>query len=125
MPQDWNGPPNPDASGNIEVDGFNQFLKSHPNLQDSPVRAAVKFVKLKDPSAMKTTINAQPNQLEQPDSVRVVLTEDGLADDSVQAVRYALEFDRAGGNWRLESARRTQRCQPGRGHQDFSPEPCQ
>jgi hypothetical protein len=125
MPQDWEGPPDPDDSGNIDVDGFNQFLKDHPNLRRSPTRATIRFVKLKDPSALKTTINAQPNQLEDPETVRVVLTEDGLADDSVQAVRHALEFQRAGGNWRLRSARRTRRCQPGRGHQDFSPEPCQ
>jgi hypothetical protein len=125
MPQDWEGPPDPDASGNIAVNGFNEFLQEHPNLQRSPVRATIKFVKLKDPGALTTKVKAEPNQLESPETVRVALTEGGLPDDSVQAIRYVLEFRRAGGHWKLEKARRTQRCQPGRGHQDFSPEPCQ
>jgi hypothetical protein len=107
------------------VDGFNRFLSDHRDLARSPVRAAVEFVRLKDPAALTTRVGAQASRLENPDSVRVVLTEDGLPDDSVRAVRYALEFSRSGNRWRLESARRTQRCQPGRGHQRFSPKPCQ
>jgi hypothetical protein len=122
MPANWEGPPDPDASGNIEVAGFNDFLKDHPNLRRSPTRATIRFVDLEDPNALKTTVNAEANQLEAADQVRVVLTEDGY---SIQAIRYALEFERTNGNWRLKSARRTQRCQPGRGHQDFSPQPCQ
>ena len=124
MPQDWNGPPAPDESGNIAVGGFNDFLKNHPDLRRSPVRATIKFVKLRDPAALKTRIRAQASQLENPQETRVILTEIGLPDDSVQAVRWALDFRRAGDRWRLESARRTQRCQPGRGHQGFSPRPC-
>ncbi len=125
MPQDWNGPPNPDSSGNIAVDGFNDFLQDHPNLRKSPVRATIKFVELEDPGALKTQIRAETNQLESPEKVRVVLIEDGLADDSIGAVRYALEFRRVGGNnWKVQSAKRTQKCQPGRGHQGFSPAPC-
>jgi hypothetical protein len=124
MPQEWEGHPDPDESGNIAVGGFNEFVKDHPRFRRSPVRATIKFVKLKDPGALKTQVSAQANQLEDPATVRVVLTEDGLADDSVQAIRYVLEFRRAGDRWKLESARRTQRCQQGRGHQDFSPELC-
>jgi hypothetical protein len=124
MPQDWNGPPTPDEKGNMAVGGFNDYLSDHPNLARSPIRATIAFVQLKDPGALTTRIGAKTPQLEDPSKVRVVLTEDGLADDSVRAVRFALEFRRAGGRWRLESARRTQRCQPGRGHQRFSAKPC-
>jgi hypothetical protein len=125
MPQDWDGPPAPDPSGNIAVDGFNDFLQDHPNLRKSPVRATIRFVGLDDPGALKTRIRAETNQLEAPERVRVVLIEDGLADDSIRAVRYALQFRRAGAdNWKLQSAKRTQKCQPGRGHQNFSPAPC-
>ena len=50
---------------------------------------------------------------------------DGLGDDSVRARRYELTFTRRpDGSWRIESAQWAQRCQPGRGHQTFSAEPC-
>lgn len=125
MANDWPGPPAPDNRGNIDVAGFNEFLKDHPNLRRSPIRAAIKFVRLKDPRGRTTRIGAEANRMESPDNVRVVLTEDRLPDDSVRAVRHALEFRRTGGaRWRLESARRTQRCQQGRGHQGFSARPC-
>lgn len=125
MPEEWNGPPTPDEKGNMAVGGFNDYLSEHPKIAQSPVRATIAFVQLKDPGALTTRIGAKTPQLENPSKVRVVLTEDGLADDSVRAVRFALEFRRAGGRWKLESARRTQRCQPGRGHQGFSAKPCQ
>ena len=49
---------------------------------------------------------------------------DGLEDDSVRAERYVLELERDGGIWKLVSARRDQRCQAMRGHQEFSPALC-
>jgi hypothetical protein len=125
MAQDWDGPPTPDGKGYMPVDDFNDFLKDHPNLRRSPVRAGIKFVDLEDPNALTTRVNAKANRLENPTDVRVTVVEDGLADDSVRTVRYTLEFEQAGNRWRLESARRTQRCQPGRGNQNFSPKPCQ
>lgn len=124
MPEAWNGPPTPDDAGFMPVERFNRFLSRHPDLARSPVRATVEFVRLKDPTALTTTVRAEASRLENPREVRVVLTEDGLPDDSIRAVRYVLEFKRAGRRWEVESARRTQRCQPGRGHQRFSPDPC-
>lgn len=106
------------------VEGFNTFLSHHPDLARSPIRAAAEFVRLKDPNALTTRVIAQASRLENPDEVRVLLTEDGSANDSVRAVRYVLEFSRTDRRWRLESARRVQRCQQGRGHQRFSPKPC-
>lgn len=59
------------------------------------------------------------------DSASVSLVIDGLGDDSVRARRYELALTRrADGTWRIDSARWAQRCHEGRGHQDFSPEPC-
>ena len=55
----------------------------------------------------------------------VQVTRDGLADDSVRAVRYEVLLEKAGdGTWRLRSAKRLQRCHLNRGHQDFSPQLC-
>ena len=108
----------------MAVDGFNRFLSRNPDLARSPVRATIEFVRLKDPRALTTTVREQAPRLENPPTVRVTLTEDGLPDDSIRAVRFVLEFRRTGRRWELESARRTQRCQPGRRHQGFSAKPC-
>lgn len=124
MPAGWNGPPRPDESGAIVVEDFNRFLSRHADVARSPVRATIEFVRPKDPRALTTTVRARASQLENPNEVRVTLTEDGLPDDSIRAVRYVLDFRRSGRKWRLESARRTQRCQPRRGHQRFSARPC-
>jgi hypothetical protein len=59
------------------------------------------------------------------DEASVTVTRDGLADDSVRAVRYVIVLDRNGdGTWSVRSARRLQRCHLNRGHQDFSPQLC-
>jgi hypothetical protein len=55
---------------------------------------------------------------------QVTVTLEGLADDSVAAERYVLELEEHDGHWSLASARWEQRCQPMRGHQEFSPELC-
>jgi hypothetical protein len=124
MPGDWNGPPRPDERGRVEVDDFNDFLSRNEELARSPIRAAIEFVRLKDPRALTTTVRARGDRLENPQEVRVTLTEDGLPDDSIRAVRWVLVFERASRKWEAKSARRLQRCQPGRGHQKFSPQPC-
>ena len=59
------------------------------------------------------------------DSASATLLVEGLGDDSVRARRYELTFTRRDdGTWKIESASWTQRCHDGRGHQDFSAEPC-
>ena len=59
------------------------------------------------------------------DSASATLVIDGLGDDSVRARSYELTFTRRDdGTWKVESAHWAQRCHEGRGHQDFSPEPC-
>ena len=120
----WDGPPRPDDKGFMPVDGFNQFLDGHRDVARSPIRATIEFVRLKDPTGETTTVRSTSSQLENPQDVRVVLTEDGLPDDSIRSVRYVLRFDKRGQEWRLKRARRLQRCQPGRGHQKFSPQAC-
>ena len=54
----------------------------------------------------------------------VTVLQEGLADDSVRAIQDVLNFVPSGDKWRLESAVRKQRCQPGRGHQDFAASDC-
>jgi hypothetical protein len=54
----------------------------------------------------------------------VTVVQDGLSDDSVRATQDVLRFIPSGEKWRLKSAARTQRCQPGRGHQNFAAGEC-
>jgi hypothetical protein len=55
----------------------------------------------------------------------VTVTRDNLADDSVAALHWTLEFEPAEDDTiRLSRGRVGQRRQPGRGHQDFSPKAC-
>jgi hypothetical protein len=55
----------------------------------------------------------------------VMATVDHLLDDSTAAVRFELNFAAADdGSIRLIAGAWSQRCQPGRGHEDFSIEPC-
>ncbi|MDP9286459.1 MAG: hypothetical protein M3P41_16105, partial [Actinomycetota bacterium] len=88
------------------------------------IEAVTKFLRLDDTSAAVTTFRATS-----PGEVRnfseVVVTLDGLLDDSVRATRYTIELQRdADGMWRLRAADWAAQCQPGRGHQDFSPKLC-
>jgi hypothetical protein len=58
------------------------------------------------------------------DSALVMLAQTGLADDSVNGIRYRLEFVPEGDQWRLDWAGQQARCQPGRGPDDWTTELC-
>ncbi len=58
------------------------------------------------------------------DEAEVTLTYEGIRDDSVRAERHVMKLVREGGRWRVVSDRVTRSCREGRGHQEFTPEPC-
>ena len=109
----------------MPVAAFNALLPaSNAAWTHSPLRTAVEFLQLDDTTVRTTTVQATTN----PDSRQeadVVVTADGLLDDSVRATRSELHLARQrDASWRLVSARWSQQCQPNRGHQDFTPELC-
>jgi hypothetical protein len=121
---EWSGPPAAGADGALAVDAFNDFLDEYPEYAESPFEAATEFLRLDERTAGETSLVAT-TEGESPSPVSVVVTLDRLADDSVRAQRYELVFEDQGDDgWRLVSGVETQRCQQGRGHQSFSPEPC-
>lgn len=122
----WEQFPTLESSGAIPVDEFNAYLEStEPPWATSPLRASLEFLRLDEPVALTTSVVMETHPPEGGDEAEVTVTKDGLADDSIAALRYVLEFERrADGSWRLRAAAWTQRCQPGRGHQDFTPELC-
>ncbi|MEN9231912.1 MAG: hypothetical protein Q6L68_13490 [Thermostichus sp. DG02_5_bins_236] len=60
-----------------------------------------------------------PNQ-----RAEILITLEGLADDSVQGKRYRLEIGWTEAGWQMETVGSQQRCWPGRGHQNWSNQPC-
>lgn len=65
----------------------------------------------------------------QPDQAIVIITQVGVADDSVRGIRYRIEFVPAvksspTSKWEMVWAGSQVTCQSGRGHQDWSKELC-
>jgi hypothetical protein len=58
------------------------------------------------------------------DTALVMLAQTGLLDDSVNGIRYRLEFVSEGNQWRLDWAGQQVRCQPGRGPDDWTTDLC-
>jgi hypothetical protein len=122
QPVVWAGPPVSGANGKSVVRRFNAYLgqRSGPA---SPTELALEFIRADRTQVARTTTEAQASP-EGGGPTTVTVVQDGLADDSVRAARHVLRFVPAGKSWRLDSAARTQRCHPGRGHQDFSASAC-
>ncbi|MCF2971912.1 hypothetical protein L1047_11970 [Synechococcus sp. Nb3U1] len=57
-------------------------------------------------------------------NAEMLITLEGLADDSVQGKRYRLEMAWTEAGWQVETVGSQQRCWPGRGQQNWSPQPC-
>ena len=120
----WSGPPEPGENGVVFADDF----ASHQSAIDehwerSAAMAAAEFLRLDERTAATTTIEATAGP-EGTGPQTVVVTLDGLADDSVRAERWTLEFDEEDGTYVLTAARRDFSCQAGRGHESFSPDGC-
>jgi hypothetical protein len=121
---EWGGPPKADSAGHVAVAGYNDFLAGDGKIfAGSPTAATSEFLRLDRTGALQTTVEATS-----PGEVRnfseVVATLVGLQDDSVRDSRYTLEFQKKNGQWTLRAVDYAQRCQPGRGHQDYSPKLC-
>jgi hypothetical protein len=119
-------PPPEDGTGSIPVEEFNEFVDSaRPAFATSALRTAIEFANAGEGQAATTSVVASQGAEGNADEASVTVTREGLADDSIRAVRYVIVLDRNGdGTWTVRSARRLQRCHPNRGHQDFSPQLC-
>jgi hypothetical protein len=122
-------PPVPQAesdTGSLPVTDFNAFLdRTRPAFATSALRTAIEFANAGEGRAASTSVEVEEGVEGSSGEASVTVTRNGLADDSVRAIRYVVVLDRRGdGTWRLRSAKRLQRCHQGRGHQDFSPQLC-
>jgi hypothetical protein len=120
----WGGPPEPEAGGVVSVDGFAAYQREvDEHWERSAAMAAAEFLRLDERKAVQTTIEGKASA-EGAGPQTVVVTLDGLLDDSIRAERWTLGFDEGDGVYTLTAALREQRCQPVRGHQDFSADEC-
>ena len=108
------------------IEEFNRILEAaDPPLSTSPCDAARVFLHL-DQLQVERDVEYQVRAIppESPDAdVEVTMT--NLGDDSILAERWTFIFEAGeGDSVRLFSALRTQSCNPGRGHADFTPKPC-
>lgn len=112
-------------SGTLPVDAFNAYTASVDERWERDLGALVGvFVDAGATDAAHRSFEATTRGEGSAATATLVL--DGLFDDSVRARRYDVELRKLGnGAWELLSASWSQRCRAGRGHQDFSPEPCQ
>jgi hypothetical protein len=59
-----------------------------------------------------------------PERAIVTITQTNLPDDSVNSIRYRIDFKREDSQWQMEWAGQQFICQPGRGNQNWSKEVC-
>jgi hypothetical protein len=126
----WRGYPRPaEGRGEISVAGFNQFIKeTNPPLNTSPIRAAAEFIygggASREAVPFTTTV-VQKASPEGGTEASVTVTEEGLLDDAIAAVRFRLAFRRQKDDtWQLLSAFVDQKCARGPQTQEFTVEPC-
>jgi len=110
------------SSGTLPVDAFNARAESVDEPWERDLaKITDEFLALREQESGSRSFQSTSNG----GNATATLVIDGLGDDSVRARRYELTFSRRDdGTWRIESASWAQRCHEGRGHQDFSPEPC-
>lgn len=107
-------------TGKLSAPGFNELIDAErPGWAASAETAAAELLDLDRPFDGPVKI-----LLAERDGV-VTVTLTGLGDDSIEAVRYRVEFERGGdGLHRFVSGEWGQRCQEGRGHQSFAARTC-
>lgn len=122
----WDGvaPVDP-STGEIDVSGFNNYLKSaDPPISTSPCDAAHVFAEgiIAGDNGPEVTVDVAP---EGTTDATATIVAQGLQDDSIAAQRWTLQFASANGDGiKVVQANLEYHCQEGRGQQNFSSELC-
>ena len=88
-----------------------------------PLMLAIANANLRTGAPVDIEMLAGPN-VESPDQVMVTVAAGGLLDDSVAGIRYRFDIQRQANQWEIQRAGQQFRCQPGRGHTDWSDQTC-
>jgi hypothetical protein len=123
---EWEGLPQPlPVDGGLPVDEFNAHAESVQEPWERDLAATVnEFIGETAADVQNISFQATTGP-EGAGPAKASLLLDGLLDDSVRARRYDVTLSRRQDRtWRIDAASWAQRCQQGRGHQSFSPDPC-
>lgn len=115
----------------IEHNAFNEVVKaeqSNEKWASHPVAVSLLFIKhYRDGDKVvehqeQITLKSTPERFV--DAV-VTIERSGFLDDSIAGDKYVIVLGRQPGNeWLIESAQYGRRCREGRGHANYSNEPC-
>ncbi|MGH9949908.1 MAG: hypothetical protein ACRD6X_22295, partial [Pyrinomonadaceae bacterium] len=107
----------------IDVDALNKKL-ADSKAAKTPLQIVSILV---DPFSemLSRSVSIKADSAEEPASLKVIVTDDGYADDSVRGTQYKFDlYKNTDGHWRVSTASKGWRCQQGRGHQDYSSKLC-
>jgi hypothetical protein len=109
----------------MAFDDFNRNLSTLPLLASSDARRLALIFTDNDPPPTEPVDALRVEEETLPDGHHEVVVFEKHADDSVAESRYHIVFTRQpDGSWRIADATRAHRCQPGRGHQEYTITPC-
>ncbi len=100
----------------------NEFINYYQLQGLSPKQIAVKMLnRSEEEGRISDEINIE---YKQNNYAIITLTHNGLADDSVQGIKYKIEVRKQGENWRIVWVGNQVKCRQGRGHQNWSANRC-
>ena len=91
-------------------------------MSKDPVVVSLNFIgpiQGREQTIIRTNVSAEAS-----DTTEVIITTEGILDDSVQGVKYRISLKRSKNIWLIQSAEKAHKCWPGRGDTEYSPEPC-
>jgi hypothetical protein len=114
---EWEGPQFR-IDGCVDATGFNAFLETKPELVQDPAEVALLlFDTQRSEVEVSETVNDGQTTV-------ALLIDTSKVDDSVASRELRATLIAAGETWKVVDARWAQSCQSGRGHANYSVEPC-
>lgn len=117
---------NSEQSLSVDYSEFNKTILSaragNEDWVSDPVLISLKFTgpfEGRKQSIERVNENPESNKV-----VQVTIINDGLLDDSVKAEKFVVDMSNENDAWQITGAVKTVQCYKGRGHEDFSAEPC-
>ncbi len=109
----------------VDHEGFNKSILSAKGEAWTldPVMVSLRFTGTFE--GLTQSIERKNRSAEYPETTTVIITNEGLLDDSVMGEKYLLELKRTEhGAWLVNFAGKVIKCRQGRGHHDYSKKPC-
>ena len=113
-----------------DVTAFNQSVRSAQQAGDAgwtatPLGVVLRYLGDVTAETRSTVVEAIRPSAESHDRIVVVVTREGLLDDSVRGVKDRMELVKdPAGFWTIAQSLRAWTCWPGRGHAEYLADPC-